>query len=136
MIPKVETTTACPALATCDEPEMICFRRAQTGRLDPRTTGDPVELLPPRPAPLPSARRMGNMTKACRAQTLIRRLVNCILEIEGLRAGIFSATPDACPRKRIRNARRRCRRLLERGQELGLWENGRWQLGNSSAWMQ
>ena len=136
MIPKVETNTACPALATYDLPEMISFRRARTDRPDPGTTIAPLKLLPPRPAPLPSVHRMRNMTKACRAQTLIRRLVNCILEIEGVRAGIFSATPDASPRKRIRNARRRCRRLIERGQELGLWENGRWQLGNSSAWMQ
>jgi hypothetical protein len=136
MILESNTTTAFAAVATRDVPGMICFSRALANRPDCRSTATPVEILPPRPGRLPSARRMQSMSTACRAQALISRMVHCLLEIEGLRAGMFFATPETCPRKRIRNARQRSRRLIKRGHELGLWKNGRWQLGSSSAWMQ
>ena len=90
-------------------------------------------LLPKRPGPLPSVRRLQRMSKAQRAQAFIYRLTHCSLEIEGLRAGLFPLASGTCPKKRIRNARRRCRLLIERGLQFGLWENGRWHLGSNSS---
>ena len=136
MISNLKTTTACPSVATCNVPEMICTPRTRTDRSDCRSTASPVEILPPHPGPLPSALRMQSMSTPFRAQALISRLVKCLLVIEGLRAGFFLATPDTCPEKRMRNARRRCRRLIDRGRQFELRKNGRWQLGKSSALMQ
>lgn len=97
---------------------------------------DWVDLLPARATPLPSIGRLFRMSKAERAKVIQARLLNCIVEIEGLRSGMFRTPAGTCPHARIRNARRRCRRLFDRGQMFGLWKKGRWQLGGSTAWMQ
>ena len=79
--------------------------------------------------PFPPVMRMLRLTPDERERRLEKRATELLLEIEGLRTGLYVAPPGKTRKRMLEQARRRFRRLHNTAMQLGFWTDGRWDDG-------
>lgn len=79
--------------------------------------------------PFPPVLRMLSLTRDQRERRLEKRATELLLEIEGLRSGLYVAPPGKTRKRMLEQARRRFRRLHNTAMQLGFWTDGRWDAG-------
>ncbi|RBI68992.1 hypothetical protein DQW77_16070 [Roseovarius sp. TE539] len=87
-------------------------------------------LYPRMLPPFPPVTRLLRLPRDEQARRLEKRATELLLEIEGLRTGVYVAPPGKSRARMLENARRRVRRLRNTAMQLGFWTNGRWDAGD------
>jgi hypothetical protein len=86
-------------------------------------------LYPRSLPPFPPVTRLSRLPRDEQARRLEKRATELLLEIEGLRTGVYVAPPGKSRARMLENARRRVRRLRNTAMQLGFWTDGRWDAG-------
>jgi len=92
-----------------------------------RPIAHPEVPLYPRKLPrFPPVTRLLRLPPDEQERRLEKRAAELLLEIEGLRTGVYVTPPGKSRAQMLENARRRVRRLRNTAMQLGFWTDGHW----------